>query len=90
MFDKRIRRIELFSRKVTPYGVWLLILIDLGGIAALTNVALTMLLSQTRIFYAMASDGLLPKFFSKICSHTETPWISILISGKLDDNAYFL
>lgn len=75
---------------MTPYGVWLLILIDLGGIAALTNVALTMLLSQTRIFYAMASDGLLPKFFTKIYSRTETPWISILISGNSDRNTHVL
>ena len=55
---------------------------DLGAIAALTTVALTLLLSQTRIFYAMALDGLLPSIFAKIHSHTETPWISIIISGK--------
>jgi APA family basic amino acid/polyamine antiporter len=54
---------------------------DLGGIAALTTVALTMLLSQTRIFYAMAHDGLLPQFFATIHSRTKTPWISIIISG---------
>jgi APA family basic amino acid/polyamine antiporter len=54
---------------------------DLGGIAAVTTVALTMLLSQTRIFYAMAKDGLLPPIFAKIHSHTKTPLISIIISG---------
>ncbi len=54
---------------------------DLGGLAGLTTVALTMLLSQTRIFYAMAKDGLLPPIFAKIHSHTKTPWISIIISG---------
>ena len=55
---------------------------DLGAIAALATVALTVLLSQTRIFYAMAHDGLLPPIFAKIHSHTETPWISTIISGK--------
>jgi APA family basic amino acid/polyamine antiporter len=54
---------------------------DLGGIAALTTVTLTMLLSQTRIFYAMALDGLLPPLFARVHSSTETPWISIIISG---------
>ncbi len=54
---------------------------DLGGLAGLTTVALTMLLSQTRIFYAMAKDGLLPPIFAKIHSHTKTPLISTIISG---------
>jgi APA family basic amino acid/polyamine antiporter len=70
-----------FTRKATPYGLWLSILMDLGAIAGLTTVALTVLLSQTRIFYAMAHDGLLPPFFAKIHRSTETPWISTIISG---------
>ena len=54
---------------------------DLGAIAALATVALTVLLSQTRIIYAMANDGLLPPFFAKIHSRTKIPWISTIISG---------
>ncbi|CAF2603781.1 unnamed protein product [Rotaria sp. Silwood2] len=67
--------------KATPYGLWLSILMDLGAIAGLTTVALTMMLSQTRIFYAMAHDGLLPPIFTKIHKTTITPWISTIISG---------
>ncbi|CAF3420028.1 unnamed protein product [Rotaria sp. Silwood1] len=67
--------------KATPYGLWLSILMDLGAIAGLTTVALNVMLSETRIFYAMAHDGLLPPFFTKIHSQTRTPWVSILISG---------
>ncbi|CAF3420037.1 unnamed protein product [Rotaria sp. Silwood1] len=67
--------------KATPYGLWLSILMDLGAIAGLTSVALMLMLSQTRIFYAMAHDGLLPPIFAKIHSNTTTPWISILICG---------
>ena len=52
---------------------------NLGAIIALTTVALTMLLSQIRIFYAMANDGLLPPIFARIRS--QTPWISTIISG---------
>jgi APA family basic amino acid/polyamine antiporter len=54
---------------------------DLGGIAGMTTVALTMLLSQTRIFYSMALDGLLPPFFAKV-GRWKTPWISTIISGN--------
>ncbi|CAF1458652.1 unnamed protein product, partial [Rotaria sordida] len=67
--------------KATPYGLWLSIIMDLGVIASLTTVALTDMLTQTRIFYAMAHDGLLPSFFAKIHKTTTTPWISIIISG---------
>ena len=56
--------------------------------AALTTVALTVLLSQTRIFFAMACDGLLPEFFAKICSRTKSPWISIIISGMTNSGSY--
>ncbi|CAF3979790.1 unnamed protein product [Rotaria sp. Silwood1] len=68
--------------KATPYGLWLSILMNLGVIASLATVALTVMLSQTRIFYAMAHDGLLPPIFAKIHSQTTTPWVSILISGE--------
>lgn len=68
---------------MTPYGLWLFVLMDLGCMAALATVALTMLLCQTRIFCAMAYDGLLPEFFAKICCRTKSPWISIIISGRI-------
>ena len=45
---------------------WLSSLIKLGAIAGLTSVILVMLLSQPRIFFAMAKDGLLPQAVSKI------------------------
>jgi APA family basic amino acid/polyamine antiporter len=52
---------------------------DLAIIAAFTTVALTGLLSQIRIFYAMANDGLLPPVFATVRSRA--PWISPIISG---------
>ncbi|CAF4352264.1 unnamed protein product, partial [Rotaria sordida] len=54
---------------------------NLGAIAGLTTVGLTVMLAQTRIFYAMAHDGLLPPIFAKIHPQRATPWISILIMG---------
>ena len=54
---------------------------DLGAIAALATVALSVFLSQTRIFYAMAHDGLLPSFFHKTYRRTAVPWVSTIICG---------
>ncbi len=38
-------------------------IITLGALAGLTSVMLVMLLGQSRVFYSMANDGLLPKKF---------------------------
>ena len=43
-----------------------------------TSVLLVMLMGQSRIFYTMANDGLLPKFFSSIHHKFHTPWKSNL------------
>ena len=36
---------------------------------------------QTRIFYTMARDGLLPKVFSRVHPKFRTPWINTLVVG---------
>lgn len=43
-----------------------------------TSVILVMLLGQSRVFYTMSKDGLLPKFFSDL-SKKQTPWKTNLI-----------
>ncbi len=58
------------------------IIIDLGAIAGLTSVALVSLLGQSRIFYSMAYDGLLPPIFAKVHPRTRTPWVSTIIIGE--------
>lgn len=62
----------------TPYP-WLQGLVKLAILTGLTSVILVLLLGQSRIFYSMASDGLLPPLFSKILPRFQTPWISNLI-----------
>jgi basic amino acid/polyamine antiporter, APA family len=42
---------------------------------------LVMLFGQSRIFFAMSRDGLLPAFFSSVNSRTHTPSKSILFIG---------
>ena len=47
-------------------------------IAGYTSVIIVMLLGQSRVFYSMSKDGLLPKVFSDL-SKNQTPWKSNLI-----------
>lgn len=62
----------------TPY-LWLNGLIKLAIITGLTSVILVLMLGQSRIFFTMSKDGLLPPLFSIIHPRFHTPWISSLI-----------
>jgi len=62
----------------TPFH-WLQGLVKLAILAGLTSVMLVLLLGQSRVFYAMAKDGLLPSMFANIHPTYHTPWISNLI-----------
>jgi len=62
---------------------WLSPLIKLGAIAGLSSVILVMMLGQSRIYYAISKDGLLPKVFSKVhekygVPHNATIFASII------------
>jgi APA family basic amino acid/polyamine antiporter len=56
-------------------------LISLGAIAGLTSVLLVMLLGQSRIFFAMSRDGLLPAVFSRVHPRFQTPHLSTIGVG---------
>lgn len=43
-------------------------------IAGYTSVMLVMLMGQSRVFYSMSKDGLLPKVFSDLHAKNRTPW----------------
>jgi APA family basic amino acid/polyamine antiporter len=59
-------------------------IITLGALAGLTSVMLVMLLGQTRVLYAMANDGLLPrKFFADVHPRFRTPWKNTILVGVL-------
>lgn len=62
-----------------PQFAWLMLVVKIGAIAGLTSVILMTLLGQTRIFFAMARDGLLPDFFSKVHPKFKTPYISTIV-----------
>lgn len=50
-----------------------------GAIFGMTTVIMMNIFAQSRIFYVMARDGLLPKVFAKIHPKYESPYVSVLI-----------
>jgi APA family basic amino acid/polyamine antiporter len=60
------------------YG-WLASLVTIGILAGFSSVILVMLLGQSRVFYTMATDGLLPKVFCALHPKFRTPYKSNLI-----------
>jgi APA family basic amino acid/polyamine antiporter len=63
---------------------WASNIITAGALAGLTSVMLVMLLGQTRVLYAMAKDGLLPrKFFAAIHPKFRTPYKNTILVGLL-------
>ncbi len=70
---------KAFERVGLP---WIQLLVSAGAIAGITSVLLVMMLSQPRIFLAMARDGLLPQFFSDVHPRFRTPWKSTILTGS--------
>ena len=60
------------------YG-WLATLITVAILAGFSSVILVMLMGQSRVFYSMANDGLLPKAFSDLHPKFRTPYKSNII-----------
>jgi APA family basic amino acid/polyamine antiporter len=50
-------------------------IISLGAVAGLTSVLLVLLLGQSRVFFAVSRDGLLPAAFSRVHPRYRTPYI---------------
>src|SRR3954463_4226869 len=66
-----------------PQWSWLAKCIKAGAIIGLTSVILGLMYGQTRLFYTMARDGLLPKVFSRVHPKFRTPWINTLVVGLI-------
>ena len=63
---------------LTPFP-WLQKMIKVGIIAGFTSVILVLLYGQSRVFFSMSRDGLLPKLFSDVHPKWHTPWRSNLL-----------
>jgi basic amino acid/polyamine antiporter, APA family len=62
---------------------WLQWVITMGVLAGTTSVALSSLLGQTRIFYVMARDKMLPPVVAKVHPKFQTPVVTTAVTGIL-------
>ncbi len=60
---------------------WGSALVKIGAFAGLSTTMMVMLLGQSRIFFSMSRDGLLPKWASQVHPRFRTPWISSVLTG---------
>ena len=61
---------------------WAQFLISLGALTGITSVLLVMMLSQPRVWLAMARDGMFPEsFFGAVHERYRTPWKSTILTG---------
>ncbi len=63
--------------------MWLSPLVKIGAIAGLSSVVLVLVMGQSRIFYTMSKDGLLPSHFSKVHRKYKTPHLTTILTGVL-------
>jgi APA family basic amino acid/polyamine antiporter len=60
---------------------WGSIVVMLGTFAGLTTTMLVMLMGQSRVFFSMSRDGLLPAWAGRVHPRFRTPWISSIVVG---------
>jgi len=69
---------EVFSKK----GVkWMLFVVSIAAVVAMTSVILVFQMGQPRIWMSMSRDGLLPKKFASIHPKYKTPGFSTIMTG---------
>jgi len=72
------------AKGVDAIGIgWFSVLIKLGALVGLTTVILVLLYGQSRIFFTMAHDGLLPPLFARVHPRLQTPYLSQLMIGLI-------
>ncbi len=64
-----------------PATRWLSPYVNVGAIVGLASVVLVLILGQSRIFYAMSKDGMIPPMFSDVHPRFRTPWKGTLVTG---------
>ena len=66
------------TKYMTGYA-WLAKFVTIAILAGFSSVILVMLLGQSRVFYSMSHDGLVPKIFSEVHSKYKTPYKSNML-----------
>jgi len=62
---------------------WMAVVIKFGAVAGLSSVMLVLLYGQSRVFFAMSRDGLLPPFVHHVHPRFKTPWITSIVTGLI-------
>jgi APA family basic amino acid/polyamine antiporter len=63
--------------------LWGSLLVKIGAICGLSSTMVVMLLGQSRVFFSMSKDGLLPTWASKVHPRFRTPYISTILVGVI-------
>jgi APA family basic amino acid/polyamine antiporter len=72
------------AKGVDVIGVtWFSVLIKIGALTGLTTVILVLLYGQSRIFFTMSQDGLLPHLFARVHPRLQTPHLSQMMIGAI-------
>lgn len=66
---------------VGPQLAWLKPVVTVTATVGLASTLLALLYGQSRIFYAMARDGLLPPIFARVDARSRTPLIGTVITA---------
>ncbi len=62
---------------------WLRPVVKIGAVLGLFSTILVQMIGQTRIFYSMSRDGLLPAVFGRVHPRFRTPHVSTLVTGTV-------
>jgi basic amino acid/polyamine antiporter, APA family len=78
LIDVKAPLASAFVLRSLNFVAWI---VSAGAVAGLTSVLLVLLLGQSRIFYAISRDGLLPQAFSRVHPIYRTPYIPTTLTG---------
>ncbi|MGD9599287.1 MAG: amino acid permease [Steroidobacteraceae bacterium] len=59
----------------------LAVVVKIGAVAGLCSVMLASMYGQTRVFYTMSNDGLLPRVFASVHARFRTPFLGTIVLG---------
>jgi APA family basic amino acid/polyamine antiporter len=78
---ERAEPLTMALHYAAPNARWASSVVAFGSVVASTAVLLVFQLGQPRIFFAMARDGLLPQFFSRLHPRFKTPHVTTILTG---------